>query len=188
MKILTIVAVIVVLGCGLTVFSRHGRAQTKTGDPPKSSKEVFEGLRNQALGWSRKSLGLTATLSPTQTWGIVMDWVVTKGTATIVAISDGSASIYLSSGGGFLGGGGHESVRNAAKRMVAAAVECQQTAHPTNIYPLPPSGTVNFYFLTDVGVLTASASEADLRSHRSPLATLGEAGQNVITQYRLIQK
>jgi hypothetical protein len=117
-----------------------------------------------------------------------MDWVVGNGTVTIVAVSDGNASIYLSNGGGFMGGGSHESVRNAAKRMVAAAVECQRHAHPTSTYPLPERGTVNFYFLTDGGVLTASASEADLTQHRSPLAALGEASQNVIAQYRMIQK
>ena len=35
------------------------------------------------------------------------------------------ASIYFSSGGGFLGGESHESIRTAAKEMVAAAAECQ---------------------------------------------------------------
>jgi hypothetical protein len=117
-----------------------------------------------------------------------MDWGVANGTATIAAFSDGTASIYLSSGGGFLGGGSHEVVRNAAKKMVAAAVECQRFAHPTKIYPLPEAGAVNFYILTDGGVLTASASETDLRQHSKPLSSLGEAGQNVITQYRSIQK
>jgi len=93
MKMITIIVVIVVLGCGLTLFSRHGRAQTKAIENPKSPNEVFEGLRNQALGWSRKSLGVSAPPSPTQAWGIVMDWVVLNGAATIVAVSDGSASI-----------------------------------------------------------------------------------------------
>ena len=50
-----------------------------------------------------------------------LGWVVGDATATIVAVSDGSASIYLSNGGGYLGGGGHESIRNAASKMVEAA-------------------------------------------------------------------
>jgi hypothetical protein len=64
--------------------------------------------------------------------------------------------------------------------MVSAAIECPQQAHPTSTYLLPERGTVNFYFLTDAGVLVASASEMDLKSHRSPLALLAEAGQELI--------
>jgi hypothetical protein len=72
-----------------------------------------------------------------------------------------------------MGGASHESVRNAAQRMVAA-VECQHHARPTSTYPLPGRGTVTFYLLTDVDVLTATASEADLSHHQSPLAVLGD--------------
>lgn len=184
-----IVAAIVLAVSGALLFSRWGRAQAQSPIAAKPPAEIFEGLRNQALGWTRQKLtALPAPAAPGQAWGILMDWVVTNGTATIVALSDGTASIYLSSGGGFLGGGGHESVRIAAKKMVSAAIQCQQQAHPTSTYPLPERGTVNFYFLTDAGVLTASASETDLKGRRSPLAALGEAGQDVIAQYRRIQK
>jgi hypothetical protein len=184
--ILVLVAVLLAVGC--LVIALRGRAQAQTAKSSIPPKEVFEGLRNQALKASRQTIGLSAPPISSQAWGIVMDWGMVSGTATIVAFSDGSASIYLSSGGGFIGAGKHESVRNAAKQMVSAAVECQQLAHPTNTYPLPARGKVNFYFLTDSGVLAASASEADLSQHRSPLATLGEAGQGVITQYRSIQQ
>jgi hypothetical protein len=131
---------------------------------------------------------LEAPPTPTEAWGVAMDWFVTNGITTTVAIADGNASIYLSSGGGFLGGGSHQTVRRAAQRMVAAAVECQQYAHATRTFPLPERGTITFYFLTDRGVLTASASEADLSRRSGPLAALYEAGQNVIRQYRLIQR
>jgi len=188
MKTVIIIAVILLMGCGFALFSRFGRTQAQSRTPVKPPAEIFEGLRNQALRWTRQKIGLPPPANPGDAWGVAMDWVVTNGTATIVAVSDGSASIYLSSGGGFLGGGGHEPVRNAAKRMVTAAVECQQLAHATNAYPLPERGTVYFYLLTDDGVLTASASEADLRNHQGPLAALADAGQNVITQYQRIQK
>ena len=117
-----------------------------------------------------------------------MDWGVTQGTATVVAFSDGHASVYLSSGGGFLGGGeNHEAVRNAAKHMVAAAAECQSLARPTTSYPLPGRARIILYFLTDAGVFTASASQEELAGHRSPLSKVGQAAQDVITQYRLLQ-
>jgi len=117
-----------------------------------------------------------------------MDFGVTQGTATVVAFSDGHASIYLSSGGGFLGGAeSHDSIRNAAKRMVAIAAECQPQAHPTKSYPVPERGGVIFYFLTDSGVFTAAASEDDLSTHRHSMSKLGDAAQEVITQYQHVQ-
>jgi hypothetical protein len=116
-----------------------------------------------------------------------MDWGVTAGTATVVAFSDGNASVYLSSGGGFIGGSSHESIRKAAQKMVAIAAAFQPDAIATTTYPLPRHAQVVFYFLTDAGVFTANAPEEELSSHRHPLSKLGDAGQNIITQYRLIQ-
>jgi hypothetical protein len=102
-------------------------------------------------------------------------------------LSDGNASVYLSSGGGFIGGSSHESIHKAAQKMVAIAADCQPKALATTTYPLPRRAEVIFYFLTDAGVFTANAPEEELSSHRHPLSKLGDAAQNIITQYRLIQ-
>ena len=175
---------LVLLGL-VAVFALQMHPQNPAPGKP-AGKDVYQGLRNLALTGSRAKLGLPATSEPTDPWGIMMDWGVTRGTATVVAFSDGSASIYLSSGGGFLGGQAHESIRNAAKAMVAAAARCRHQAHAVTSYPLPQQGEVAFYFLTDAGVFTASAPQDALSSHRHPLSELGEAAQAVIAQYRLI--
>ena len=60
-------------------------------------------------------------------------------------------------------------------------------AHLTNSYPLPKTGEVFFYLLTDTGVLTASGSEPDMRSGRHPLSQVGNAAQKIIAEYRRIQ-
>jgi hypothetical protein len=113
-----------------------------------------------------------------------MDWGISSGTTTVVALSDGNASVYLSSGGGYMGGApSHASIREAAQRMVALAAESQTLMRATNDYPLPKSGEVIFYLLTDAGVFTTSASEEDLSSHRHPLSRLGDATQEIITEY-----
>jgi hypothetical protein len=152
-----------------------------------SPKDIYLGLRNLALQNSREKFNQAPTPTPTTPWGVMMDWGVPHGTATVVAFSDGGASIYLSNGGGFIGGGeSHESVRSAAKKMVSAAIESQPQTHATSEYPLPQHGEVFFYMFTDAGVFTASASEKDLSSHNHSLSKLGDAAQEVIKQYRLI--
>ena len=118
-----------------------------------------------------------------------MDWGIPAGSATVVAMADGNASVYLSGGGGFIGGSqSHETIRAAAKKTVEIAEEVQPLMRATTSYPLPQRGQVTFYLLTDAGVFTASAPDEDLRSHRSPLYKLGDAAQTIITEYRLIQQ
>lgn len=154
------------------------------------SRTIYLGLRNQALRTKREDIGLAAASKPTEPWGVVMDWNIDDNTATVVAISDGTASVYLSTGGGSIGGGQfQQSIRKAAQNMVSVAAEFQpQMIRATDVYPLPQRGKVVFYVLTDAGVFTASASEAEVVSHKHPLSKLGDAGQEVITQYRLTHK
>jgi hypothetical protein len=161
-------------------------AQRRFTYPPPN--DVYLGLRNQMLTGSRTKFSLAATSAPTELWGIVMDWGVANGTATVVALSDGSASLYTSSGGGSIGGQSRESIRNVAQKAVTTAAEFQAQAHLTTTYPLPTRGGVIFYFLTDAGVFTAAAPESELRTHKHRLSKLGDAMQEIVTQYRLTQQ
>jgi len=156
--------------------------------PRLPPEEVYRGLRGLALGFSRAKLNLPPTATPTEPWGVIMDWGVETGPVSIVAVADGSASIYMSNGGGYIGGSSHESIREAAQNMVKAAAEVQNKTTATTIYPLPGRGEVIFYLLTDAGIFTAGGSEEELKAHRHLLSKLGDAGQEIITQYLLIQK
>lgn len=167
--------------------SSHG-AQEPAGNQP-SDPQAYVDLRSLMLQGSRQKFDLPAASSPTEPFGVLMDWGIPNGTATVVAMADGNASVYLSSGGGFIGGGqAQESIRAAAKRTVSLAGEVQSRMHATTTYPLPQTGQVTFYALTDAGVFTASASEDDLRSHRSPFSKLGDSAQAIITEYRRTQE
>ena len=118
-----------------------------------------------------------------------MDWRLNSSAlATVVAVADGSASLYWGSGGGQIGGQSHESVRNAALKTVKIAGEMQPQMRLTKDFPLPEHAGVIFYAVTDAGVFTASATEEEMRTHRSPFSKLGDAVQEIISAYRAIQK
>jgi len=54
-------------------------------------------------------------------FGVIMDWEIGGGFATLVVFKTGYASIYLSSGGGVIGGGPNPNVNRAAKLFVDQA-------------------------------------------------------------------
>lgn len=111
-----------------------------------------------------------------------------EGSSTLVALSDGSASIYLSSGGGSIGGGAHETLRKAAQAMVALAGKFQPHATATKEFPTPKDGQTIFYLMTDAGVFTVAAPEQDLGEERHAWSPLFHAGHEVISRYRMIEE
>ena len=65
--------------------------------------------------------------------------------ATVMSKSDGSASLYLSSGGGYKGGRGIETVQTAAQRAVAQARLIELPKFTTSDFLLAAVHGVNFY-------------------------------------------
>lgn len=157
-------------------------------EPKVSPENVYEGMRNMVLSGTRERFGLPPTSTPKEPWGVVMDWGVDRGTATVMALLDGSASIYLSGGGGYIGGQNQQSVKGAALKAIEVAHEFAAQMKKTTEYNLPVTGEVIFYLLTDSGTLTASAKEVDLRNQEHPLAKLGNAMQEIVTQYRILEE
>jgi hypothetical protein len=150
--------------------------------------DAYAGLRDMALGMTPDMLGLSASPPSSRPYAVITDISLKKGVATVVAGLGGQASIYLSTGGGYIGGEGNERVSTAATAAVEAAASALSEMHPTKNHPIPEQGNVNFYVLTTAGIMTASSSEAALGDTKQPLGRLYYAVQNVITQYRLMQQ
>jgi hypothetical protein len=115
-----------------------------------------------------------------------MDVNTATRTATIAAFADGTTSIYISNGGGFIGGGQkYPSVHDAGQKLIAVAHKLQPTMQKTQQYPLPEKGEVIFYMVTGNGVYTVHALQSECTKRTHPLYELFAAGDDVITQYRL---
>ncbi len=175
-------AVVVVI---VRLVPRGGRQLPPAPGPRASSANVYASLRNLVLEGNRANFGLGPGASPTQPFAVVTDWGSAQGATTMVAIADGSASVYLAGGGGFIGGGqAHESIRNAALKTVELAAAVQPLMHSTKQYPLAQPGQVTFYAVTDAGVFAASVSQDDLAGDRSPFSALAAAAQSILAEYR----
>ena len=146
-----------------------------------SSTEAARRLREQALAALQPSGG---EWSDKPAVSALFEIGFAEGAATLACFADGTTSLYLTSGGGVIGAGEHESVRHAADRFleVAARLAAQLTLDEAT--PLPGPGEVRFYVTGAGGVLTAAAPEAVLAAGGHPLSPLFAAGQAVITAIR----
>jgi hypothetical protein len=109
-----------------------------------------------------------------------------NGTATLMALADGTTSLYYSGGGGVLGGQGHEAVRRANAALLREANGLVTRLRPTSTYQLPPARTTTFYARTDSGVLAGGGTDEDLGRGWHELSPLFRAGHGVLTELRLI--
>jgi hypothetical protein len=67
------------------------------GRPRKADPAVYSQMRRQALEMQLPDVARGAVQI------VLMDWHVDKGTVTVLAAADGTASLYLSSGAGLVG-------------------------------------------------------------------------------------
>jgi len=124
---------------------------------------------------------------------VLMDWIVGNGTASVLATFDGTASVYLSSGGGFIGGGQrHPEIAEAAKSAVKLAQELLPAAMKSDAkvdaFELPQGDSVYFYLRTNDAVFLAIAKEQAMAAGSDPLTPLGGAMQAIVTGYRLARQ
>jgi hypothetical protein len=147
---------------------------------PKADPAIYRKLRDQMLQ------SVQPGFEPDAVQAVFMDWNIGNGTATVLAAADGSASVYLSSGGGYIGGGQkYPAIRNAALHAVQIAASLLSQFKSTETIDLPPADDVFFYLKTSRELQLAIAKEADLSDGTDPLASLGAMMQEIITQYRL---
>lgn len=182
----TAVVLIVLTAGWLLRMNASQRSSGFVPVPPEKAMEVYLGLRNQALSSSSRKEGQPAGIGPDDPRAVLMDVNITTRTATIAAFADGTTSIYISNGGGFIGGGQkYPSVHDAGQKLIAVAHKLQPTMQKTQQYPLPEKGEVIFYVVTGNGVYTVRGLQSECTKRTHPLYELFTAGDDVITQYRL---
>ncbi|MDX1548402.1 MAG: hypothetical protein R3247_15495 [Rhodothermales bacterium] len=153
--------------------------------PVPEPVETIRDLRSMILNLSAEEAGIAPTPALPTVWGVVLDIGYPEGLATLVSLADGTTSLYLGHGGGYIGMGAHDSVREAGERLLKQAEASEVAFEPPSDVALPHVGQVRFYVLTHSGVVAAGAREADLRAGIGPLADLYAAAHAVITEIRL---
>jgi hypothetical protein len=149
----------------------------------RADSEVMRGLRLRVLEAPPEEIGLSD--AGDEPFAVLMDIGLDRATATLFAASTGDASIYLSSGGGVIGGYAHENVRAAAKALVTEAAQHLSRMQRVSEFPCPAAGNVRFYVRTREAIYAAEAADSALGEKADALWPLFYAGQEVLTQLRL---
>lgn len=152
--------------------------------PAASGEQVYHGLRAQILNLDPATAGLQQRSEHRDLWGAMTETGYQRGTATLVTLADGTTSLYLSSGGGIIGGGFHQAVA-AATRTFLSELELQLPEFgPDPDIALPATGQVIIRAFTYTGRMSAEAAEDG--SHQISLVFL--AAHRVIAELRLLDE
>jgi hypothetical protein len=153
--------------------------------------DVYSGLRNRALNVTTTELGLEPDRrSPIH--AVIMETGYPDAVATFACFRDGTVSLYLSTGGGVIGGGEHQSVRDACVEMLSITnryapdfiAACQRASS----FPLPNDGEVLFYLATSDGVYLARCNQDALAEQRDPFSALFNNCHAVMSELRELQQ
>ncbi len=150
-----------------------------------SNENAYEGLRNRAFSVSPEELGLPHSKDKTFVYGVIMDWGMDGATVSTVAYQTGDASLYLSTGGGVIGGGQHQNVSTASKQFVSLAQTFLDKAKKTASTPLPLADEVKFYLLTNKGIYVGQDEMKNFENSSSAWLKLFEEGNKVLTELRI---
>lgn len=144
--------------------------------------DVYLNLRQQILSLHQIQPGLRDEQGMV---AYVMETGYDGAVATLVAVADGTASLYFSNGGGMIGAGQAEEVNQVSRRVVAFAGQFVPLLQATTEHPLPSLGQVRFYLVTANGTMTAPmVAEAELGAGNHALSQLFFAGQQLMSAIR----
>src|SRR5262245_15450288 len=158
----------------------------KATPSPQSPDRVYDGLRKAALKVTEATVGKAPPEHP-DLLGAVIDIPSRGGIASVVAMADGTTSMYTSTGGGTIGAGAHEAVARATHALLATLQELIEMFPADERVDLPPADMVQITLVTHVGRRRANVPAAAFWGNEpSTVVELIAAIHDVISAIRRI--
>ncbi|GHT79460.1 hypothetical protein FACS1894130_08220 [Spirochaetia bacterium] len=147
-------------------------------------QNIYPVLREHAFTLKPEEIDIDTSNLNGSAYGLIMEFVLLKNSVTLVTYITGDASLYLSTGGGVIGGIDHNNVKNAVFQFINEGNKYLSKTNKVSDFPLAISGKVIFYLLTEDGILKMEDTESKLKSKKSEFWSLYYSGQDVITELR----
>lgn len=145
--------------------------------------KTYTDLRSLVFGIDLSNLAQRRSDTVNRVWGVVMEAGYPQAVITLLALADGTVSVYLSTGGGLTGLGDYEQISNASQRLIGLAAECTELCEAAYEFPLPQQGHTRFYLLTYLGTLAIEAAGQDLDGPPA-VAPLFHRGHELLEEIR----
>ena len=146
----------------------------------------YASLRNMILTMKPDAVGLKPGTG--KVWGILMETGYPDAVVTLVALADGTVSIYYSNGGGIIGLSPHPGPQKAGEAFLLLAQKYSEVGMVTKDFPLPGLSYTRFYFLMGGSTLTVEVKEDDLGYDRHVLSPLFYKGHDLISEIRAVDQ
>ena len=153
----------------------------------KGSNNSVEELREKLFTLNPKTLDIAPSEHLPRVWGFIMELFISQTWINLICIADGTVSIYFGHGGGIIGAGEHDSVRNAASVCLKKSEEILD--HLKNFDPthIQNEEKIKFHMLTFDGIRSDEAETDEINSGNHYLSELHYYAQNVITEVRSVE-
>jgi hypothetical protein len=148
---------------------------------------AYVGLRSMVLGLDERKLG-DRVVNLSNVLGVVVDWSVGDAFATFVALTDGTASMYTSAGGGTIGVAGQPGIDAAGAALLRTAENELGQFTPVSAPSPPRPGRVTYWALTRSGLRAIDHDAGGPPPGDPGLVALGEALQAYVTEFRLLEE
>ena len=158
---------------------------SQDGDDMIEPAEIYNELRSQLLSTNPNEVGIQQSPDIPNVWGVLLEFQISNTPVTLVSLADGTTSLYFGNGGGVFGGGEHEEVAQASKKLVALAEDFYDKMTPTAEFPIPMAGRMIFYVLTFDKSYTINVDEEELTSGKHDFSPLFALADEVISQIRV---
>lgn len=186
-----IIAVVIahkLTSCNSNKQKSHKMQDTKKEQKVDPHNNPYLDLRNMAINVTPEQLEIELPKGETKIYGVVMDWDLGEGTATLVSFSTGDASLYLSSGGGYIGSGGYENVKTAINNLIINSEKHLNKATLFETTELPEKNGLTFYFLTNNGRFKATERMENIENESSKYLDLFNEANKLISEIRIVSE
>lgn len=133
----------------------------------ENQTSLYTNLRKRALGITADQIESPSSISESKVFGVMIDWELEEGLASLVAYLSGDASIYFSQGGGIIGGGNFENVRNEVFSLLEVAQGLIEKATKIEEIPFPEKGACRIMLFTKQGFYCLEEKSEELNSTNS---------------------
>ncbi len=181
MAILCAGFVICFTGCDQQSTGVEAAKSSSRAAPKLPSAEIYNALRGAALALEREQLDVPE--GDGQVVALVTDWRLDADLqATIVVIADGAVSMYYNNGGGVIGSGEHDHIRERGRQVLALAESIVDQIEPVaTTLPDTEIGHMRMTLVTDSGLRSESAHIDTLAMETHDLHRVADGVQDLIT-------